>query len=111
MASLFGSLTFKERGENAQFFPLFGRKAETTVTHIDGGSRNIIQSSGLQADRLSLNIRCTLSELQNLIGAIDTVKTLQWSGGSRSAYLEEVADPKEIFAKAKYFATLKLIGR
>jgi len=110
MAS-FGSNTFKERGESAQYFPLFGRKAETTVTHIDGGSRNVIQSSGVQADRLSLNIRCTLTELNNLIAAIDTVKNLTWSGGTRSAYLEEVESPKEILAKAKYFTTLKLIGR
>jgi len=111
MAGTFGSLTFHERGESAQSFPLFGRKAENSVTHIDGGNRNIIQSSGLQADRLSLNIRCTLTELQDLIGAIDTVKTLVWSGGTRSAYLEEVESPKEIFASTKYFATLKLIGR
>jgi len=111
MAATFGNLTFKERGENAQFFPLFGRKAENTVTHIDGGSRNVIQSSGLQADRLSLSIRCTLTELNNLIAAIDTVKTLTWSGGTRSAYLEEVENPREILAGGRYFATLKFIGR
>jgi len=111
MAATFGSLTFKERGESAQSFPLFGRKAENSVTHIDGGNRNVIQSSGLQADRLSLNIRCTLSELQALLGAVDTTKTLTWSGGTRSAYLEEIESPKEIYASTKYFATLKFIGR
>ncbi len=78
---------------------------------IDGGDRVLIQSTGVGPDRLSLAIRCTAAELAALIAATDTTATLTWSGGTRSAYLEEVEGPREIFASGKYFATLKLIGR
>lgn len=110
MAS-FGSNTFKERGENAQFFPLFGRKAEISITKIDGGDRVLIQSAGLGEERMDLAIRCTASELAALKNAVDTTKTLTWSGGTRSAYLEAVDSPREVLASGKIFATLKLIGR
>lgn len=109
MAS-FGGATFKERG-SPQLFPTWSRKAVASVTHVDGGNKNVIQTSGQAADRLSLQIRCTEAELNALYAKVNQVGTLVFSRGSRSAYLEEVADPQEIVASGNFFATLKLIGR
>ena len=102
--------TFKERG-SPPTFPTWGRKAEASTTHIPGGNKNVIQSSGLSADRLSLGIRCSAAELVALYAKVDTTGTLVMAWGNRSAYLEEIDGPAEVLASGKYFVTLKLIGR
>jgi hypothetical protein len=110
MAS-FGGATFKERGQNAQTFPTWSRKADSAATHVPGGNVTVIETSGLAADRLSLGIRCSGAELTALYAKVDTIGTLIFSGGTRSAYLDEIDGPAEVLASGKYFATLKLIGR
>ena len=110
MAGSFAGATFFERG-TPPFFPRFSRKADSSVTHIPGGNVNVTQTSGLLADRLSLVIRCTAAELTALEGKVDTTGSLIYSGGTRSAYLDEVDSPQEIAASGRFFATLKLIGR
>jgi hypothetical protein len=109
MASFDGA-TFKERG-SPQMFPTWSRKADSSVTHIPGGNVNVIEDSGLTADRLSLGIRCTGAELAALYGKVGKVGTLVIASGSRSAYLDELDGPAEVLASGKYFATLKFIGR
>jgi len=111
MASFDGA-TFKERPQG-QLFPTWGRKADVTVTHIPGpgSTKNIIESSGVVSDRLSLAIRCTESELNALRSKVDTSGTLIFSRGSRTAFLEEIENPAEVGAGGKFFATLKFIGQ
>jgi hypothetical protein len=107
----FGAISFGE-GQGGRSFPVWGRAAEHSVTHIPGGNISILQTSGKQADTLSLPIQCTAAQLASLYSAVDTVATLIYSYGSRSAYLSEVSNVEEQQAgQDMYFATLKLIGR
>ncbi len=110
MAS-FGAISFGE-GQGGRTYPVWGRAAEYSLTHIPGGSTTILQTSGRQADTLNLPIQCTAAQLASLYSAVDTVATLTYSYGSRSAYLAEVSNVEEQLAgKDLYFATLKLVGR
>lgn len=110
MAS-FNGIGFNERGEGAQTFPAWRRKAESTVTHIPGGNTNVIQTSGRSADTLALKIRCTASQLTSLYSAVGSRGTLNYSYGSRTAFLDEISDVQEVLTSGKYFATLNFIGQ
>lgn len=110
MAS-FGSIQFGE-GQGGRTYPVWGRAAEYSVTHIPGGNTSIIQTSGKMADRLQLPIQCTAAELASLYSAVDTVQTLTYGYGSRSAYMAEISNVEEQLAgKDLYYATLTVIGR
>jgi hypothetical protein len=109
MASWKG-ISFGERGDSAQTFPAWRRKAESTVTHIPAGG-NVIQTSGVSADTLSLKIRCSAAQLASLYGAVGSAGTLDYSYGSRSAFLDEISDAQEVLVSGKYFATLNFIGQ
>lgn len=105
MASFAGA-DFDERGENAQFYPTWAREAEHTLTRT-----GVIQVSGVSTDTLALTIRCTASQLSALRGKVGSVGSLVFSGGTRSAFLKDISNPREILASGKYFATLNFIGR
>lgn len=104
MAS-FKGIDFSERGENAQTFPAWRRKAESSVV------LNTVQTSGITADTLSLKIRCTKAQLASLYGAVGTAGSLVYSYGTRTAFLDEISDPQEVLVSGKYFATLSFIGQ
>lgn len=108
MAS-FAGVDFNERGQGAKLFPTWGRKADSAITHIPGGNKTIIDSSGLLADRLQLAIRCTESQLNSLYSKVDTVGSLVYARGTFQAYLDEISDPVEILASGKFFTTLHFI--
>src|SRR5262245_51673703 len=110
MAS-FGAIEFGE-GQGGRSYPVWGREAEYSLTHIPGGNTSVLQTSGKQADMLSLPIQCTTAQLASLYAAVDTIATLTYSYGTRNAYLTGVTNVEEQLAgKDVYFATLKLIGR
>ena len=110
MAS-FGGVSFGERGANAQTFPRFKRAAEFSVTHIPGGNVTVIQSAGRSADTLSLRVRLTETQYTAMLAKVDTIGTLVYGGGTRSAYLASM-DSEEVSAgKDTVFATLELVGR
>jgi hypothetical protein len=109
MASWKG-ITFSERPDGTSTFPAWRRKAESTVTHIPGGG-NVIQTSGQSADTLSLKIRCTAAQLASLYGAVGSAGTLDYSYGSRSAFLDEVSDAQQLKTLDMYFVTLSFIGQ
>ncbi len=103
-----GTTVGKERGQSAQTFPRHRRKAASSVLHtLSGGNR--VQHSGKSADTLPLVLRCTESQLNTLYSDVATSGTLAYSGGSRSAFLDEV-DPQEVSAgKDVFFVTATFI--
>lgn len=109
MASFKGA-TFSERGQGAQTFETFGREADVQVIRIPGGNTNVIQSSGIAADRLNLRIRGTKSEMDALRNLVNTSGSLVYSYGTRNAFLQAISDPQEVLASGLYFATLQFIG-
>ena len=107
MAS-FAGVNFGERGQNAQTFPGWRRKAEASHTHIPGGNRVVTQKSGLLADTIALRIRCTAAQLTSLYTKVGTTDTLIFSRGTFRAFLDEI-DPEEVLAgRDIFFATLNM---
>lgn len=103
--STFKGIEFGERGQNAQTFPRHTRKAVSSTTHTIDGS-NVVQHSGRAADTLALPVRCTEDQLDDLYGAVASSGSLVYSGGTRTAFLEEV-EPQEVSAgKDVFFVTL-----
>lgn len=99
-----GGAIGKERPKSgANGFPRPRRKAASSVLHtLDGGNR--VQHSGRAADTLTLLLRCSESELNTLVSACPSAGTLAYSGGTRTAFLDEVGEPEEhIFRAATYF--------
>lgn len=109
MSASFGGSTFGERHQGG-VFPRFGREAEYTLVHIPGGSTTIIQSAGRTADKLTIEAKCTSGELTALLAKVDTVASLVYSGGTRSAYLAKLT-PAEFGTSGTFFVTLEFIGR
>lgn len=96
MAATFGGVTFGERGGGGgQSFPRHGAQAQTSVRHVPGGARDVIQSGGRQKVQLAMAIRCTASQLASLRGKVGTSSTLAYSGGNVTAYLESITDATE----------------
>lgn len=106
----FKSLGFEERGENAAAFPMFNTVAQPTVLRPAGGTRIIIQSSGQRESRLSLAISGTEAQIANLQNAVDTIGALSYSGGTRQAYLESVAELRRVGTGDYLQATLSFLG-
>lgn len=106
----FKSLGFEERGEGAAAFPVFGSVAQSTVLRPARGSRIIIQSSGQKEARLALAISGTGAQFTSLLGAVDTIGTLSYSGGTRQAYLESVTEPRRVGTGDYFTATLSFVG-
>lgn len=111
MPASFRSNQFEERGQGGQTFDVWGRSADVTVIHIPGGNTNVIQSAGLNADRLQLRIKCSKTELDALRNVVGTSGSLVIGYGTRTAFLEAITDVQEIYAHEEYFATLALIGQ
>lgn len=109
MAS-FRGLSFNERGESGTAFPVFGSVAQSTVLRPARGSRIIIQSSGQKEARLALAISGTGAQITSLLGAVDTVGTLSYSGGTRQAYLESVTEPRRVGTGDYFLASLSFLG-
>lgn len=110
MSSSFGGAAFGERGSGTTY-KRFKREAVCSTTNIPGGTTTILQSAGRAADTLTIIARCTEDELNALLAKVDTVATLIYSGGTRSAYLKSI-DPEEILAdRDVFFAPLEFIGR
>jgi len=109
MSATFGGSTFGERHQGGMF-PRFGREAEYTIVHVPGGSTTIIQTAGRTADKLTIEAKCSSSELTALIGKVDTTASLVYSGGTRSAYLAKLT-PVEVGVNGAYFVTLEFVGR
>lgn len=104
MAS-FKGISFSERGQGAQTFPRHRRKAVSSTIHTVDGN-NQIQHCGRAADTLALPIRCTEAQLGSLYSAVASSGSLDYSGGTRTAFLEEV-DPQEVSAgRDVFFVTL-----
>lgn len=94
----------KERGASGtNGFPRPRRKAASSDLHtLDGGNR--VQHSGRAADRLVLRLRCDETELGRINSGCATSGSLVYSGGTRTAFLDEVGEPEEhIFRAITYF--------
>lgn len=103
--SSFRGTEFSERGQNAATFPRHRRRAVSSVVHTIDGS-NEVQHSGRTADVLSLPVRCTEAQLTSLYGFVASSGSLVYSGGTRTAFLEEV-EPQEVSAgRDVFFVTL-----
>jgi hypothetical protein len=111
MPGSFRSNSFEERGQGGQTFDVWGRSADVSVTHIPGGNTTVIQSAGLNADRLNLRIKCTKAQLDALRNVVGTSGSLVIAYGTRNAFLEAIADVQEIYVHEEYFATLAFIGQ
>ncbi len=111
-----GGVTFSERGQGGQRFQRFGRSAVASITQIPGGTTTIVQSAGRTADEISLIVRVDDEDtLNDLISKVDSVVTLEYSGGTRSVFVKaipsgsiaEIASP----SRTVFECTLELIGR
>lgn len=99
-----GSAIGKERGASGtNGFPRPKRKAASSVLHtLDGGNR--VQHSGRGMDTLTLRLRASAAELNSLTSAVASSGTLAYSGGSRTAFLDEIGEPEEhIFPSITYY--------
>ncbi len=99
--STIGSERAKGSGSNG--FPRPGRAAVSSVLHtLDGGNR--VQHSGRAADRLTLLLRSTEGQLNTIYSACASSGTLSYSGGTRTAFLDALAEPEErIYQGATWF--------
>ena len=109
MAS-FRGLTFDEFGSDRLLYPRFSRRAIHVVQRPPGGSRVIIQSSGQKEDTLSLEARMSEAQYTALNGAVDTHGSLSWSGGTRTAYLAAIENPRELVTTGEIEDTLTFVG-
>jgi hypothetical protein len=94
----------KERGKSGgNGFARPRRKAASSVLHtLDGGNR--VQHSGKTADTLTLTLRCSETELDRINSGCASSGTLVYSGGTRTAFLDDVGEPEEhIFQAVTYF--------
>jgi len=94
----------KERGKSgSNGFPRHRRKAASSDLHtLDGGNR--VQHSGRTIDLLTLNLRCSETELNRINSGVASSGTLVYSGGTRNAFLDEMGEPEEhIFQAVTYF--------
>jgi hypothetical protein len=88
----------KERGKSGgNGFPRARRKAASSQLHtLDGGNR--VQHSGKTMDTLTLNLRCDETELDRLYSGCASSGSLVYSGGTRTAFLDEVGESEELLS-------------
>lgn len=110
MPASFSGTSFYERGESGLSIPRWEKKFNFATKIIPNGTP-VVQKIGADAQRMSMPIRCTESQLSSLYGSIDgSSHTLSWSGGSDSAVLESIGSVQEVKPDADvFFATLSFI--
>jgi hypothetical protein len=110
MSASFNSVSFYERGDAGLNVPRWEKKFNFATKIIPNGTP-VVQKIGVDAQRLSMPIRCTESQLDSLYSSIDgSSHTLSWSGGSDSAVLEAIGSVQEVKPDSDvFFATLSFI--
>lgn len=105
----FDGATFKERGRNAQTWPLWGKAGIAVIKKIPGGPKNVIQKLTIDMPRLDLVVRVTAAELAALYGKVGVEGSLVFSYETCTARLERM-DGEEVGAgNDRYFVTLHLL--
>src|SRR5687767_3179804 len=89
-------ITFLERGEGGSSFPGWARAADISTRHVPGGNGSIIQSTGLVADTLSLNVLVTAAQLASLRANTGLSGALSFSDTSATAILMSIGSPQKV---------------
>ncbi len=107
MAS-WNSVNFEEAGgQNGAFLPVHGSEVGTTIIPVPGGPKVYLQVGQPRPVSFSLPARVTAAQRDSLRLKVNTSGTLVYAGGSVTATLEEVVEPKEIKTpNDMYFMTL-----
>jgi hypothetical protein len=108
MAS-FRSHTFEEGGMGNTTFPVWARKARSTVLDLPGANNDIIQRFGRKSDTLAMLVTMTKSELDALYGDVNSSGSLVYHYGTFTAYLDSISDPHEVLAGDLYVCTLNFL--
>ena len=104
----FRNVNFGERGQDGRHFPRQHRKAVSNVVHtLDGSNR--VQYSGKTSDTMSLVVKVTEADLNTLYSYVATSGTLIWSGGTVTAFLDEVDSRQPLGVFDVFFATLTFV--
>lgn len=104
----FDGVSFEEAGQAGAFLPVHGSDVSTNVIPIPGGAIIYLQVGQPRPVTFSLPARCTAAQRDSLRTKVNTSGTLAYVGGSVTATLEEVQEPKEIKQpNDMYFVTLQ----
>ena len=107
MASFDGVSLEEAGGQNGAFLPVHGAEVSTTIIPVPGGPKVYLQVGQPKPVSFSLPARVTAAQRDTLRGKVNTSGTLVYVGGSVTATLEEVQEPKEIKTpNDMYFVTL-----
>lgn len=105
----FNGVSFGERGNNAQTFPVWA-KAMLLAVKPRPNNPPAVNEIGLDVQRLALVVRVTNAQLTDLYGQVHESGTLVFGYETCSAWLDSIDPPEEIsVGRDIYFATLNLI--
>lgn len=108
--SSFGGVSFLELVQDAFTFPGADLSEEFALLHIPGGNTSVLQSFGFQAQQLDLSIAINGSTVASLVAKAGTSGTLVYHGGSISARLTGITQPrKDVLGGGTWNMTLKFV--